>query len=82
VISQKAKLQGFATFLTFDTILEIGEPFMLWPDLSATFGFSQGSIVVDQPVNARNDPNVADREKERLRVARSFGFEPFPNVWG
>jgi hypothetical protein len=33
--------------------------------LSATFAFFQRSLVVDQPVNARKDPNVADREKYR-----------------
>jgi hypothetical protein len=30
----------------------------------AMFGIFQCSIVIDQPVNARNDPNVADSEKE------------------
>jgi hypothetical protein len=31
--------------------------------LSTTFRFFQCSIVVNQPVNARKDPNVADREQ-------------------
>jgi hypothetical protein len=38
----------------------------LYFSLSSTFGFFQCSIVLDQPVNARKDPNVADREKYKL----------------
>jgi hypothetical protein len=35
--------------------------------LSATFGF-QCAIVVDQPVNARKGPNVADREEHTIML--------------
>jgi hypothetical protein len=50
--------------------------------LSATVGAFQGFILVDQPVNARNNPNVADREKSsfgrpnnsRVNAVHSLSF--------